>query len=361
MIKHQQDPFQRHRAALSPWRHGTQAQELAAVFRGDTAGLAPFLIDNGLGPLWSEHLRTTDRALPTSLASDLRGALKQNHLYSGAMYLVQAHALRRAACALDNAGIIYAVFKGAALRESLYEDPTLRPMDDLDLLVANEQRYAALRILLDLGMRLSVDSTNLSHEVGLFDGQVHLDLHWRLFRPGRSRFELAPLLLEQRRRHGDLWLLSDSANLLVMLVHPAFAKHVCGPAAKLVRLVELDRLIRERRLDWPWVLEVVERAGLRTAAWSTLHWLQAMLNTPIEAAILRQIQPGRLHRAYLAFWIDHHLPSRLAGIPLAVQAAFTLALQDRPRDAARATLTLIQTVLRRSQESKALYDAIDLQ
>jgi hypothetical protein len=361
LTKPKQDPFQRHRAALSPWRHGTETQELRAVLRPDIPGFAPFLIDNGLGPLWSEQLRTTDVALSATLPSDLRGALKQNHLDSGAVYLLQAHTLRRAARTLDEAGILYAVFKGAALRESLYEDPTLRPMDDLDILVANEQRYAALRVLLDLGMRLSVDPTNLSHEVALFDDQVHLDLHWKLFRPGRSRFELAPLLLEQRQRHGDLWLLSDSANLLVMLVHPAFAKHVCGPAAKLVRLVELDRLIRERRPDWPWVLGIVKRAGLCAAAWSTLHWLRAMLDTPVDDAVLRQLQPGRLHRAYLAFWIDHHLPSRLAAVPLAVQAAFTLALQDRPRDAARAALTLIQTVLRRSRESKALNHALDLE
>ena len=199
-----------------------------------------------------------------------------------------------------------------------------------------------------------IDPRNLSHEVAIFDGHVHVDLHWRLFRPGRSRFELAATLLERRQRRSDLWLLDDSANLLVMLVHPAFAKHVCGPAAKLVRLVELDRLIREAKADLEWVLAVVPKAGLRTAAWSTLYWLRALLDTPVDERLLRRLRPGRLHRAYLAYWIDHDLPTRLAGIPFAVQGAFTLALHDRPADAFKAATTFAATVLKRGRENQGV-------
>ncbi len=268
------------------------------------------------------------------------------------MYLLQDQTLRKAVAALSDADILYSVFKGAGLRESLYTDPTLRPMDDLDILVATDQRDAALKTLIRCGMTLAVDPTNLSHEVALFDGHVHVDLHWRLFRPGRSRFELAPTLLERRKQCNHLWVLDDTANLLVMLVHPAFAKHVCGPAAKLVRLVELDRLIRTRDPDWDQVLAIVAKAGLRTAAWATLHWLRAMLATPVEAEVLHKLRPGRLRRAYLAYWIDHNLPTRLAGIPLAVQGAFTLALQDRAADAFRATATLAATVCNRKKEQR---------
>lgn len=125
-----------------------------------------------------------------------------------------------------------------------------------------------------------------------------------------------------------------------MLVHPAFAKQVCGLAAKLVRLVELDRLIREESPDWEWVLHLVSKAGLRAAAWATLCWLRTLLDTDVDSKVLRQLRPGRLQRSYLAYWIDHNLPTRLAGIPLAVQGAFTLGLQDSATDAIRATASL---------------------
>ncbi len=344
------DPFLVHRAALYPWRGQASLAELSTLLAADTSGFCDFLDRNGLGPLWDDYLRQERDARLPPIAQTLHGSLKRARMASAAIYLAQSHTLRKVAVALDAAKVVYAVFKGAGLRERLYSDPTLRPMDDLDILVATEQRETALKALIRSGLTLAVDPRNLSHEVALFDGHVHVDLHWRLFRPGRSRFELACTLLARRQRHEDCWLLDDCANLLVMLVHPAFAKHVCGPAAKLVRLVDLDRLIREAAPDWEWVLDVISKAGLRTAAWSTLYWLRAMLETKVETDLLRRLRPGSLQRRYLAYWIDHNLPTRLEGIPIAVQGAFTLALQDSATDALRATAALAGTLLSRGKE-----------
>lgn len=290
MTKSPPDPFLKHRAALYPWRRETYLASLNTVLDAGASSFCDFVGRNGLGPLWSDFLQQQRDENLHPAAMLLQGTLKRARLGSVAMYLLQDQTLRKVAAALDSADVSYTVFKGAGLRERLYSDPTLRPMDDLDILVATDQRDAAIKALTCCGMRVSVDTRVLSHEVSLFDGHVHVDLHWRLLRPGRSRFELAGALLDRRQRQNNLWVLDDTANLLVMLVHPAFVKHVCSPLAKLVRLVELDRLIREGNPDWEWVLNVVSKAGLRTAAWATLYWLQSLLDTDLETQVLRRLR-----------------------------------------------------------------------
>ncbi|MCX7670614.1 MAG: nucleotidyltransferase family protein, partial [Anaerolineae bacterium] len=48
---------------------------------------------------------------------------------------------------LTDAGITPILLKGAALTQTVYADPALRPMTDLDLLVQREQVADALRVL----------------------------------------------------------------------------------------------------------------------------------------------------------------------------------------------------------------------
>ncbi len=181
---------------------------------------------------------------------------------------------------------------------------------------------------------------NLSHEADLIRDGVQVDLHWQLMRPGRSRGELTTPLLRHRQSRTGIWCLDPSAALLVGLVQPAITKQISGPWSKLIRLIDLDLLIRHPEPDWDWVLEAIAGAGLGPAAWTTLYWLQRLLHTPVPVQVLDRLAPGPLRRAYLRQWIDRELPTRLSPIPFLVQGAFTLALHQGPRDAARAVAGL---------------------
>jgi hypothetical protein len=346
------DPFLWHRAALYPWRRQHNLAALDAVLRGDLDAFCDFLIGNGLGPLWNQFVedhRQDDlvRRLPSLLIDRVR----RSHLQSAAISLAQGRTLRHAADALSDAGVGYAFYKGAALREIMHANPGLRPMEDIDVLVARTQKEAALKALIRCGMVPVVRERLLSHELQLVDKGVHLDLHWRLFRPGRSRFELADELLGRRVDRGGVWHLDETANLLVMLVHPAIVKRVSGPRANLVRLVELDYLLR-RNPDWTYILEVLSRAGLRTAAWSVLYRLGYMMGTEVGDLALQRLQPRRMRRGYIAHWIEQDLPVRLADSPLIVKAAFSLAMHDRMADAVRAVIRLGGTSLRRKGDAR---------
>lgn len=311
----------------------------------------------GLAPLWSDLTAKKPGAFGLSPADV--AALDRSRRAAAGRYLLQHRAASRLCSRLTDAGIRNAVFKGVALRERLYADPALRTADDIDILVSPQDLARALKVLVAEGLRSRLDRRNLSHEMAFGDGLVTIDLHWSLLRPGRSRSDLTPVLLETAHSRGSLSALSDDASLLVMLVHPAFTKHVNGRRAGLIRVVDLDRMLRITEPNWDWILPRLDASGLRTAAWAVLHWQRTVIGSPVDAAVLRHLEPGRLQRRYLGYWIDRELPRRLGWVPGLVQGAFTLALHDRPRDALRAIRALATAVLESGRELRRLQGLIE--
>lgn len=328
---------------MVPLRGDQRSAATAAEAQAARPGLACPSDVQGLAPLWFDRLSVAQPA--TQDAVRLRRALWPFRQAAVASYLLQRRTAQRVCQYLSDAAIPCALFKGSATREFLYSDPTVRPADDIDVLVAPAFRDAAIGALAARNLRFQGARSTISHQALLYDGHVSVDLHWALFRPGRSRFELASVLLDTVRPLGSLSVLSDDASLLVMLVHPAFTKHVNGRTARLIRVVDLDRMLRRAEPDWDWILSLIDGGGLRTAAWAILHWQQLLMETPVDPAVLRHLEPGRLKRRYLAYWIEHQLPARLAAIPGLVQGAFTLALHERPRDALSASVQLLKARL----------------
>jgi hypothetical protein len=103
--------------------------------------------DHGLSPLVRHHVRHCEIPVPDIVSKEL-AALAVRHRLAGG---VQTAALVEILEALDRAAISHVVLKGAALAHGLYPRPELRPMRDLDILVAPGQGVAAQAILRDAG------------------------------------------------------------------------------------------------------------------------------------------------------------------------------------------------------------------
>jgi hypothetical protein len=326
-------------AAVEPFRTRPDPELFLATVRTETPALLAVLVAEGLAPLWHAWITTTET--PSAVAPTLLADLAQQSRLAAAVYLLHCRTAARVCECLKRAALPHAILKGTALRETLYANPYMRPADDVDVLVQPEHRDAAIRALLHQGLvRGGSDRRTASHEVCLQDGHTMVDLHWHLFRPGRSRIDLAALLLKTARPLGPFSVLSDDANLLIMLVHPAFTNYVNGRTSKLIRVVDLDRMLRTTQPDWDWILPLIGAAGLRTAAWAVLHWQRALMDTPVDPTVLRFLEPGTRQRRYLASWIDHRLTARLDVVPGLVQWAFTLALHERPADVLRVVVQL---------------------
>ncbi len=350
------------RLALAPFRADADTGRiLESLRKGLEIGTEPFLEFLGaqsLGPLWFDVLHR--HGVLETAPKGFQDQLKHRRQHSAVLYLTQQHALKRIDGAFEVASVGYAVFKGVQVRELVYEDPSVRPASDIDILVARSQRDVAARTLVDLGFELYPCAENVSHEATFYDRGASVDLHWCIMRPGRSRVDVTEAFLARRRREGFFWGLDHSDTLFTLLVHPAFAKYVNSPDALLCRLVDLNLWVQNPNLDWDRTLSLLDQAGLKVAAWAVLHWASELMGPMGPPEIMKGLEPGPLRARYLRYWMEGNLPSRWRQYPLIIQIAFTLALHDAPSGAWKAILGWLLHKWRMGKEQKTLLDVVRL-
>ena len=194
-----------------------------------------FVVDHGLGPLW--HERTG------------RAEFRDSRLAAEALFLVQQNGLREIDEVLRQAGVDYAVIKGAADRVVLYDNPAIRACFDLDLLVRPADRLAATEALVSADFQAFPKAKNISHELLLKRGEVDIDLHWHLMRTGRLTDEDVDGMLERRRKVGDVWMLSANDEAFLLLTHSALTKYLAGWEMGLHRVADVVALLQKSEYD----------------------------------------------------------------------------------------------------------------
>ncbi len=166
--------------------HPAQQAELvrAAAAVTDWAPVLRAAEQNSLSPLLYQHLSSAEIALPTPVKRELLGGFLQH----GRSNETRAAALAEMLSALEQDGIRALVLKGAALAHTVYPQPGLRPMRDLDLLVAPAGLSQARKTLLHLGYREELEaSTPAGHHhippLGREQGGMHIsvEIHHQIF------------------------------------------------------------------------------------------------------------------------------------------------------------------------------------
>jgi hypothetical protein len=303
---------------------------------------APYLIGQGLASLWASA--PTAKLTDVGATAAMKVALKAASMEAVALYLLQASVLAEAQRQLEAANIVFAVFKGAHLREWLYPDPSVRAAGDVDILVTPADRLRAVECLMNAGFALSVQADFVSHEATLSRNGVEIDLHWHVSRPGRLRQDITNELLARRRQINGLWTLSETDEVFLMLMHPAFTKYVSSPNMRLIRVVDFLYVVRDRDVDWDAVAELLERCGVTAAGWCVLTWYQMLhpLANRMPAAFVKRIAPGPLRAWYLRWWLRNDLPTRLFHRPILIQIGMTLFFHDSVGDVWRAVTSILR-------------------
>jgi len=340
-----------HRLALLPAAAPADPVALRAALGEGGTGFIDFLVGQDLGPLWHHALQT--HGLLDPLPRETVEPLREARMAAAMGYLAQRAALERLDALFAAEGIPWVAMKGAHVRECAYPDPALRPASDVDLLIAPADRRRAARTLVDAGYTVHADPANISHEATFSLGVVDVDLHWHMLRPGRTRVDLTGELLARRQRVNGLWGLSDADTVFLMLTHPAFAKYVCSPNMGLARVADFFLWVGARPVDWPAVLRLLERAGLKTAAWTLLTWFRRLAPRALQGTLdgwIESVRPGRMRAAYLRQWLARDLPTRWLARPFLIQFGFTLPLHDRPGDVLHALAGLHEARRNRTRD-----------
>lgn len=227
---------------MPPWEHEFVRYCLQARWRSDALDLAralsrrpdfdwrevlAFAQREGVASLL--YAATRDAALlPDTLLIELRAGYFQTARRNLLLFRELATTLTW----LARAGIPVLVLKGVALVETVYKNPAVRPMSDIDLLTHREHAAPAMKALAELGYspwELETrpgETLTFENEVLLYkDGpvRVNLELHWGLF---DSPFYQQTLPLA--------WFWETAQPLTVegfetqMLGPEALALHLCG-------------------------------------------------------------------------------------------------------------------------------------
>lgn len=191
--------------------------------------------------------------------------------------------------------------KGIALAQTVYPQASLRPMGDVDALVAPEQFRTALQLIAQAtGQPVAslTDSAAMHAVMMLGPGQrIKLELHHSLLDTPISRLSAdANWFMGQGQwfstRNGGLYTLKPEIHLIYLAAH-AILQH--GEADfRLLRYLDLHQVITQSPdFDWQIVLDNSADLGWTYAVERALSISQALFATPLPDGLLAKLQARR--------------------------------------------------------------------
>ena len=291
--------------------------------------LLHFIYQNKLQFFWLKALRAIPD-LPFPKATE--DQLKNDCFRKSALYLMQKKTIIELDALLEKERIPYVLFKGTHTRELVYDEPAFRPAVDIDLLVSDNDKLRTIRLLSANDYALGPNQETVSHEVGLVKNNVHIDLHWHIMRPGRTRIELTELFLQSRQRYDFFWGLDNETTLLVLLSHPVFTKYATGPQSSIIWFVDLKEWISKRTINWQRLLQLLEDSGLKTPAWIMATVLDDLTGCQLPVFVQQAVTPNNLKNLLLQKWLKMNLSDRFADHPFLSKYIFTLLAHDSIQD-----------------------------
>lgn len=263
----------------SSWRKWQQAM--------DGHGLLPIIYN------WLKDL--PDSCVPPP---PLMAAIQQAYLREAALVAVRHRQLKRLLEPLSEVVQPILVLKGAALAETVYADPALRPATDIDLLVRPEGYAEARRVLQDVGYRSRKgrrpsQADWAGEEEFIFQDELNsfmVDLHWTISPfawPEQSQ------LLETLFTNADV-VETDGQRMSVLattdaLVHAAL--HLIYANFENVRLIWVHDIhllanVIEERGQWSEVFGTAVAQQGRLALVDALLLAQEWFGTPLPPGLL---------------------------------------------------------------------------
>ena len=251
----------------------------------------------------------------------------------------------------EGASIAFALLKGITLTPDSVPDPSLRWQTDLDFLVDESDRDAAVRILHDRGYTLYATSgrtmefrsgPSSSPDIANFyraDLQKSLELHCLKRRAG---FQDRLTRAQVRVIDGVRVVALSSADILVQqALH--LLKHLCGEHTRVSWVLEFWRHLRVRQHDEEFWHEVRSIAGSETLgdlALSISVWLASDLFGAIPESVAAYWPADRIPDGVL-FWLRRYAHELLLSDSFASKLYLLLRRQLPNKPALRDTARLM--------------------
>ncbi len=254
------------------------------------------------------HDRLARHGRDSPVPGDVRERLAEAYCLASIRSQLAARQLAEVAGALASAGTEAIVLKGMLLAHAVYDDPALRLMSDIDLLVRRPALDDARRVMLGLGYRPLRDepveeSCRLGHHLPSFvrDGAFPVEIHWSPVRPTSVvRLDLEAMWARSRciAIGGVMVRCLEPADLLLHLCLHAAHNHRWigrGQAELPLRaVVDIDRCLRrlDAELDWETLVRRANEAGAGRFAYCALEVARLLAGAPVPAPVTRLLTHG---------------------------------------------------------------------
>lgn len=262
-----------------------------------------------VSPLMYAALKDSD-VCPPAVLEQLKSAYYEVTRYNLLLGRVLAEILR----ALHAAGVEVIVLKGMALMESLYRNPGLRPVTDMDILIRAADVPAALEALQGLGWTPTADTEpflgaeeDYRTEMALQNPRMTtlLDLHWGLLKSWFYKRSIRPSdLWDSARplpeRGADTRQLGLEAGLVFLGAH--WFRH---DDQELLWLHDIALTVTAHadEIDWQRVLAYTRAWGLVLSVRAALRRATAELAAPVPEDVMRALESMR---PSLGEWITYY-------------------------------------------------------
>ena len=267
--------------------------------------LPPMAEAEGVAPLMYAALRAMceARSAKCDVPEGVSAQLKAGYYRTAAHNALLLRELERILDAFEQAGIDVVLLKGAALAQTVYPDPALRPMSDLDLLVRKEFLPIGKQIIIALGYKeIRAEYLGLApwldeamnHHVHLQNEtqkQVIVELHWGIIAGDVDRRSPSTEWLWMRTQPFETSAKITPRTQVFQLTPVALilhsAAHLILQHGKylswLLWLYDLHLLVSKyyQEIDWGMLLEDANDLHWIAALHSALENCQELFATPL--------------------------------------------------------------------------------
>lgn len=252
-------------------------------------------------------------------------------------WMAQQATSRKAARVIDAlavAGTPTLLMKGAALAAAQYDEPALRPMGDVDMMVRQSDALRAFRVLGEAGFHAcgaepaptSPGMLAVRHAAALDNGEPGgpIDLHWRAHGAyvDSAAAEWLWIRATPLRTGGASTLAPDSADLLIgVCLHGA--RWSRPPAIRWV--ADSLVLLRGARLDWAYLLTQTGRLRASLPMATTLGYLKAAFDAPVPVDVIAALTAAKPRAAERRLFLADQRPPGTLDLPTAMRLHLRLA------------------------------------
>jgi hypothetical protein len=321
----------RHTAVSAPERSPRSGKQAAKdiLLLSSTAALAPGVKERISQVLegavdWAYLLRLAQIHGVASLmaynfhASGLEKKIPQpyserlNKIYNSNLFrnIILSDELMKVLSAFGQQGIPVISLKGIVLAEMLYQNPALRTMSDIDIMVPPEKLPQAKSLLLGLGYRQLVPKQTWKHYFHeapyCKEAQVPIiiELHWNL---GDPRLMTVPQQeIWNRAQHskivGETALVLSLEDTLLFLSNHLF-KHDNNLLRSLCDITELLKKYHDV-VGWDYFVNSARSWQIEMPAYCSLALAREFLGAPVPESAIAVLKPGAFRQRLLNFLLE---------------------------------------------------------